>query len=124
MNRGPNLDNGNCEGGEKTPAASVTHPRKSTKQENTEPAETEIYDIAFRCSLLFDRYISNPRASSIELAEEQRARFNTWSAYIGVFAEHSASLDNRLRDSPEIRSVVLRLLDVLQRNLQRGVSPF
>lgn len=53
-------------------------------------------------------------------SEEQKARFLIWSANIGIFAEHHASLDYRLRDSLEARKLMLDLLGSLQNYLRRG----
>ncbi|KAL1967098.1 hypothetical protein VTN77DRAFT_3622 [Rasamsonia byssochlamydoides] len=83
-------------------------------------SETTIYELATDCSQLFDDYLSNPSARSFDTVETQNARFNIWAANLGVFADLHASLDYRLRYSPEIRTMVLRLLDVLHRNLQRA----
>ncbi|PYI27721.1 hypothetical protein BP00DRAFT_450050 [Aspergillus indologenus CBS 114.80] len=51
--------------------------------------------------------------SSSHLAEAQLARFNLWATNIGVFAKYKASLDYRLRDSPDIQRIITNLLEVL-----------
>jgi hypothetical protein len=52
--------------------------------------------------------------------EDQQARFRIWAGNIGVDAEGHASLDYRLRDSPQAHSLMLELLESLQSHLQRG----
>lgn len=49
--------------------------------------------------------------------DEQFVRFRVWYTNLGVFADGNASLDYRLRDCDEIRSLLLQLLHTLQRNL-------
>ena len=53
-------------------------------------------------------------------AEDQLARFKIWAGNIGVDAEGHASLDHRLRDSPQARGLMLDLLERLQSHLQLG----
>lgn len=53
-------------------------------------------------------------------AEDQLARFKIWAGNIGVDAEGHASLDYRLRDSPQARALMLELIERLQSHLQRG----
>lgn len=52
--------------------------------------------------------------------DEQLARFNIWASNIGVFAHGHASLDYRLRDSPEAKTLMIQLLEGLQWFLKRG----
>ncbi|KAH8744344.1 hypothetical protein F5882DRAFT_313190, partial [Hyaloscypha sp. PMI_1271] len=47
-------------------------------------------------------------------------RFISWASYLGVFAPVRASLDTRLREAPEVKELVILLLNVLRRNLSRG----
>lgn len=54
--------------------------------------------------------------------EDQSGRFNIWVGNLGVFAKDHASLDYRLRDSPEQASLLKEVLDELQRLLLQGVS--
>jgi hypothetical protein len=51
------------------------------------------------------------------LMENQLGRFNMWSSIIGVFARSTLSMDYRLRDAPEVRGLIVRLVDSLSENL-------
>lgn len=51
--------------------------------------------------------------------EDQLFRFNMWAANSSVFTPGHASMDWRLRDSPEIREMMVDSLDVLERHLTR-----
>ncbi|PYH88057.1 hypothetical protein BO71DRAFT_150607 [Aspergillus ellipticus CBS 707.79] len=51
--------------------------------------------------------------SRSRLAEAQLARFNLWATNIGVFANSKASVDFRLRDSPDVQRIIINLLDVV-----------
>jgi hypothetical protein len=95
-------------------------------------ANNEIYRRAKTCRLFFDKVISRiPPAMSLgqqSLIEEdtdtnfkdQLARFNSWAANIGVFADIQASLDYRLRDSPKVASMIVGVLEGLKSKLERG----
>lgn len=48
-------------------------------------------------------------------------RFELWAGFIGVFADGRASLDNRLKFSPEVRNLVLRMLKLLKLNLSHSL---
>lgn len=54
------------------------------------------------------------------LLAEYQQQFAIWSANLGVFARQSQSLDRRLMKAPEVRDVVLRLLDILRGALRHG----
>lgn len=54
------------------------------------------------------------------LAEDQLGRFRIWARNIGVFAEGHACLDYRLRDSAEVRLLMIDQLEMLQSSVQRG----
>lgn len=54
--------------------------------------------------------------------EDQSGRFNIWIGNLGVLAKGHASLDYRLRDSPQLASLLKEVLDELQRLLFQGVS--
>ncbi|CZR56493.1 uncharacterized protein PAC_06381 [Phialocephala subalpina] len=76
------------------------------------------------CRDQFEAYLGLPTIPhrNETLADEQKVRFNLWAANIGVFAKNRASLDYRLRHVPEVRTMALRMLGVLQRNLQRAIQ--
>lgn len=50
------------------------------------------------------------------LIEDYERRFVAWWQYLGVFSQPRSNLDFRLRKTPEIRNIVVRLLLVLRRN--------
>jgi hypothetical protein len=52
--------------------------------------------------------------------EDHLARFNLLAGNLGIEARGHGSLDHRLRDGPEARTVVLDLLDALQDAIGRG----
>lgn len=88
-------------------------------EEDDEP----IYGLSIECEALFEKGSclgSLAEAGAVLLWEEHRERFTTWASYLGVFAKRSLSLDRRLEHHPTLRDLVLRLLDILHRNLTRG----
>ncbi|KAH7125707.1 hypothetical protein B0J11DRAFT_312300 [Dendryphion nanum] len=58
----------------------------------------------------------------VALIQNQTGRFNIWTSNIGVFAPLRLSMDYRLRDAPEIHSLVLKLLHSLRGNLGHLIS--
>ena len=80
-----------------------------------------IHDHADACVELFNRYLRDTLSVSKDLAEEQRARFSIWASNVGVFANVRASLDYRLRDDPDIQNMIVELLVVIRRNIERGM---
>lgn len=74
----------------------------------------------FRVLLDIDPDSLKPEATELE---DQLARFRIWANNIGVFASGHASVDYRLRDSPEAKSLMIQLLEGLKRFLGRGNSP-
>ena len=55
-----------------------------------------------------------PLATRVEM---QLGKFNLWTSNIGVFAPLKFSMDYRLRDAPDVRGLVLKLLMSLNGNL-------
>ncbi|EXJ93480.1 hypothetical protein A1O1_01872 [Capronia coronata CBS 617.96] len=86
------------------------------------PASSDIYDACSKCSVLFAEYIKEPSTHNKDEVEELQSRFNLWAAYTGAFAAAGASLDDRLRFHDEIKLMVLKLLSMLQRNLQSAIA--
>lgn len=84
---------------------------------------------AAACSLHFEQFV--PSDGDIEVktmgdglpsgeelrAEDQRTRFNMWTANPGVFASGHSSVEHRLRDHSEIYNLMLQFLDALHANL-------
>jgi len=79
----------------------------------------DIYSQALECKDLFFKYLKVPSLYSTQVFGCQR-RFLTWASFLGVFASKSASLDRRLEFNPEFKELVMSMLQVLKRNLQRG----
>ncbi|KAK6329983.1 hypothetical protein TWF718_003410 [Orbilia javanica] len=79
-----------------------------------------IYVLANQCKELFSKYEPNTPLRNIDvLLRDYEERFLAWSAYMGVFADQSISLDCRLRDRADISDLVIGLLDVLANSLER-----
>ncbi len=57
------------------------------------------------------------KPDSAAILAELRQRFANWAAFLGVFAESTVCLDRKLRHHVEIQDQVLRLLDIMERNL-------
>jgi len=86
------------------------------------PIETDcIFEAATQCRRRFEEYLQEPRLRRKQVMEFQR-RFLTWASFLGVFAPVSVCLDTRLADSPEMKELVMSMLLVLERNLQRGMD--
>jgi len=90
-----------------------------SNDENVISSAQDIYSQARQCQKLFVEYLNRPRAYRKRVSDSQH-RFLTWASFLGVFANVSASLDARLRRAPEIKELVLAMLRVLKRNLERG----
>lgn len=93
---------------------------ESAAVEDSEP----IYTLALECERLYTRQTSKlkeaKRASDVAILSELNQRFSTWAAFLGVFAESKICLDRRLRHHAEIQEQVLRLLDIVEKNLAFG----
>lgn len=80
-----------------------------------------IFEAATQCRRRFEEYLQEPRLYRKQVMESQR-RFLTWASFLGVFAPINVCLDTRLADSPEMKELVMSMLLVLERNLQRGMD--
>jgi hypothetical protein len=82
---------------------------------------TDIYDISYDCLHHFKDYLSASRPGHVAIEISQQ-RFWAWSNALNVFAEPRMSLDIQLMPDkhPQIRQLVLLLLDVLKKNLVLG----
>ncbi|KAF3313581.1 hypothetical protein TWF173_005874 [Orbilia oligospora] len=77
-----------------------------------------IYNIARKCEKLFNGHTPNDPPSAIdELLQDYKQRFLAWTAYMGVFANTSISLDRRLKDQPDICDLIIRLFDIIEEAL-------
>lgn len=85
--------------------------------EGTEP----IFKLAVECERLYAKQISrlkeDNRANDVTILSELNQRFATWATFLGVFAESKVCLDRKLRHHVKIQEQVLRLLDIMGRNL-------
>ncbi|KAL7895034.1 hypothetical protein HDV64DRAFT_258055 [Trichoderma sp. TUCIM 5745] len=88
-----------------------------TDIETTEP----IFRLATECETLFLGHLSSLKNGSdfngAKVVGEYQQRFSAWAAFLGVFAVPDMCLDRRLRNHVEIRDIVIRLLDIMKRNL-------
>ncbi|CAG1994097.1 unnamed protein product [Fusarium graminearum] len=50
---------------------------------------------------------------SLVRVEDQLARFSLWAANLNVFSASKASLDNRLREAPDVKDAIVALLETL-----------
>ncbi|KAF3314545.1 hypothetical protein TWF173_004628 [Orbilia oligospora] len=83
-------------------------------QVDTQP----IYLMAHDCRELFDKILDAPSPPRVaRLIREYQERFNAWTSFLGVFAGEDACLDHRLRNHSALQDMIIRLLDVLRRNL-------
>ncbi|KAJ0414790.1 hypothetical protein BJY00DRAFT_18664 [Aspergillus carlsbadensis] len=90
-----------------------------------------IFELATECERIYtaqmSRLSSGDDQNATELLSELYKRFSTWAAFMGVFAEANVCLDRRLRRHIEIQDQVLRLLDLMEKNLrylfEEGDSP-
>jgi hypothetical protein len=79
--------------------------------------EDDIYNLAGECEELFQQEqveLEFRGVETLQLFDEYQQRF---TAYLGVFAKRSVCLDRRLRQHPDLRDLVMRLLDILKTNL-------
>ncbi|KAF6827137.1 serine/threonine protein phosphatase [Colletotrichum musicola] len=80
------------------------------------PGERTVAGAANECLASFQKcllWASCLHARELSLVEDQVARFSTWASAIGVFAPGRASMDHRLRNAPDVQTVVVGLLESL-----------
>lgn len=82
-------------------------------------AVSHLFEILLPIVPGFDQNADPALHVSIEY-EDQYGRFNIWVGNLGVFAKGHASLDYRLRDSPQQMIILKEVLDELQRLLLQG----
>lgn len=80
-----------------------------------------IFELAVECEKLYAEQISKLNSedepNGATILSDLNQRFAAWAAFLGVFAESNMCLDRRLRHQVEIQDQVLRLLDIMHRNL-------
>lgn len=67
-----------------------------------------IRDKVLHCSMLF-----NSISVESEELKDVSQHFVSWYSNIAAHRAGSASLDERLRDAPDVRAAILRFLDIL-----------
>ncbi|KAK6499942.1 hypothetical protein TWF481_010298 [Arthrobotrys musiformis] len=86
-------------------------------EDDTQPIRLMARD----CNELFEKLMSPPGGPSESeistFVQEYHGRFDAWTSFLGVFASGNASLDYRFQRHPGLQDMVIRLLDVLRRNL-------
>lgn len=97
-----------------------------------------ISDAAVCCGRAFLDYISTlnperPQATSspgdssgeqtYEALNDELGRFRIWAGNLGVFANGHASVDYRLRNDPDIKGIIERLLRRLEQNIRSLSQP-
>ncbi|KAK1244050.1 hypothetical protein MKX08_002188 [Trichoderma sp. CBMAI-0020] len=85
--------------------------------ESSEP----IYELASDCEELFSKHVSKLKDEAdfngSKVVGDYQQQFSAWAAFLGVFAVPEMCLDRRLQQHVEIQDLVLRLLDIMKRNL-------
>lgn len=91
----------------------------------TGASPAKISDVARECWDLFSRLLGCPgteEATTKRLITEYQQRYASWLGYLGVFAQNNLSLDHRLRNTAEVRSLLVQQLHLAKRNLNTGQS--
>ena len=78
-----------------------------------ESAQTSIHYVTAQCRGSFQRCLSTANLMHHEWAENRLADFNLWAAGVGASAEGRASLDSRLIFEPDVKTLVVNLLILL-----------
>ncbi|CZR58460.1 uncharacterized protein PAC_08352 [Phialocephala subalpina] len=94
---------------------------ESEVESSDDMGKISIFHLARDCANLFEEYLSAPRLQGKVVALSQR-RFSSWAKFMGVFAPEDICLDTRLKYKPDIRGLVMLLLNVLNRNLRRAIK--
>ncbi|KAL8388757.1 hypothetical protein RB599_010082, partial [Gaeumannomyces hyphopodioides] len=81
------------------------------------PHELPTIDVAARrCFQGFQKCVGAGESVHLRrrsLLEDQLTRFTLWTNSMGVFAEGRASMDHRLRETPDVRVIVVCVLETL-----------
>ncbi|KAL2670054.1 hypothetical protein Neosp_014935 [[Neocosmospora] mangrovei] len=79
-----------------------------------------IYHSAMSCSILFEKLLTQSTQDNGEhyaTVRDYHLRFEHWVGFVGALADEQASLDNRLNHYPDVRDLVLQMLQMLYSNL-------
>ncbi|KAF2969199.1 hypothetical protein GQX73_g4309 [Xylaria multiplex] len=90
----------------------------------TYPKFQDISSQARECKSLFTRYLepsASPRAFHEKVQSAER-RFLNWAEFLRVFADEEICLDRRLQYQPDVKDLVMSMLQVLRRNLEHNMS--
>ncbi|EHK27111.1 uncharacterized protein TRIVIDRAFT_217707 [Trichoderma virens Gv29-8] len=96
-------------------------PNKSM-DEDTTYGRGPIYTIAKQCLFQFKKFARQPENQLKETISTNKWRFLLWAQNHSVFAHKSASLDTQLIIKPEVRDLVIEMLDVLHKDLCQLVN--
>lgn len=97
--------------------AALHIPTRSSEIEDT----ISIENLASDCTILFRDCLANPRLDTAGLRlEDIGQRFDAWTRDLCMVAGGRASLDRRLKFNPDIRAMIVELLNLLKRNLTRS----
>ncbi|KAL7940990.1 hypothetical protein V8C42DRAFT_201489 [Trichoderma barbatum] len=91
------------------------HSELSERGNTTVAAAAELCRESFRQCILRSSSI-HPR--ELSMVEDQVARFSTWTSSIAVFAPGRATIDHRLRYTPEMREIAIGLLESLNYRIE------
>ncbi|KFA53766.1 hypothetical protein S40293_01678 [Stachybotrys chartarum IBT 40293] len=89
--------------------------------------EEPIFKLASECEELFseqvERLEEENQSNGAKVLREYQQRFAAWASFLGVFAGPEVCLDRRLRCHFDIQEQILRILDILERNLSDFFEP-
>jgi hypothetical protein len=86
-----------------------------------EPSKSRISDTANSCLDLFAKYLDSRTSTQRDVVQDLRTRLALWAAYTGALASSGTSLDDRLIFHDDVKSMVLKLLCMVQRSLKSGM---
>jgi hypothetical protein len=99
--------------------------RQDVPQAPTPPQRAELYifSVATDCWESFANLLAeldNNVPLTWRLVTEYQQRYEAWIGFLGVFADGNLSLDHRLRNSAEVKSLVIQQLHLAKKNLVAG----
>jgi hypothetical protein len=95
----------------------------SLREETSTAANpSTIFEAAAACRRIFRTATTAPRLMRQEWAENRLADFNLWSTNAGATSTGKASLDHRLRGTPEAQIILLNLLLMLRILVQKCID--
>ncbi|KAI0474577.1 hypothetical protein F4859DRAFT_481260 [Xylaria cf. heliscus] len=105
-----------------SPISNFPSPRQMPSHESE---GQQIVGSVRRCETLFRGLLStlvnhNGFGTHYRTARDYFQNFELWVGYIGAYANGDASLDIRLRFYPEVRNLVMGMLELLEQNLSHG----